>query len=142
MTKIKTRLIYLGVIPFLIFAGLSLTEIKLFNLSPNTLFIGYSVIILNFVLGTLWHNTSSWANIPTSIWTNVIALLSFVFLFSAPKMSLIGLAGCFIFSYFLELKSATVLKSSSQRYYLSARLYITSVVVLCHLTLLVPHFIE
>lgn len=138
MTLIKTRLIYLGVLPFLIFTYFALANLSLLGVNANELFIAYSVIILNFVLGTLWHTTASWAKISISVWTNIFSLFSFVLLFCQQSVAIAGLIGCFIFAYFIELKGVSLVKNEDLRHYLNTRLYITCVVVLCHLILLLP----
>ncbi|GAB6260828.1 DUF3429 domain-containing protein [Photobacterium sp. 53610] len=54
--SLMKQLGYLGLLPFLITLMLAMTDIRLFNLSGQQMFIAYSAVILSFLSGILWGN--------------------------------------------------------------------------------------
>ena len=76
------KLGFMGLIPFLFGLLLSLTDSQFLDLSGETLFITYSVVILSFLSGILWgngiENFESQSSNKALILSNVIVLAAWV----------------------------------------------------------------
>lgn len=136
---LRHYLMYAGILPFITFIGLSLMEGDILGLSATKLFVYYSVLITNFVLGTLWHHQSRWLAIPVSLWTNVLACISFFALLLPIVTAIFVLVFCYIMALFLELQAPRPEEKDAP--YLRSRIIVTSCVLLCHFVILLINII-
>jgi heme/copper-type cytochrome/quinol oxidase subunit 2 len=124
---------YLGLIPFAVFFYYG-SEQSLFVINSKFSFIGYSAIILSFIAGSLWRESSIYRNSQTQIISNLVSLIAFVCLLVNISTSLIVLpiTYSFIFVYQLKLYNQSTEKEFSSEY-MTMRFWLTLVVIIFHL---------
>ncbi|ERM61388.1 DUF3429 domain-containing protein [Vibrio cyclitrophicus] len=133
------KLGYMGLVPFLLGLLLSLTDNQFFNLSGETLFITYSVVILSFLSGILWGNGIENFKIQSSnnalILSNVIVLAAWLAVLLGEQKefitTLILLVG-YISVWRAERSMKEQNKSEGPDGYFEMRTRLTSSVVLMH----------
>ena len=144
----KQRLIsslgYLGLIPF---RGSSVMLIGGENDSRvtfETLFIGYSAVILAFLGGSMWGRVlelhDSRKVLAILVFSNLIALLgwiSFYVSIAAFKAAVGSLAVGFILMFLAERRYSVLMFAGVNRAYLDLRTTLTALVVILHLLVLV-----
>ncbi|TKB46034.1 DUF3429 domain-containing protein [Thalassotalea mangrovi] len=143
------RLGYAGLLPFLAGVSLYALDVRLFDLSGDTLFIGYSAVILSFLSGTLWAN--SLKNNGEAFYdrelivSNVLSLIAFLSLLLQSPLIAITLL---LISYLLIFRHEARLENYAEIYpdYFSMRRNLTWIVSLLHVLLaaliLVPHLLQ
>ena len=120
-TPLKFALAYLGVIPFAVFLFMSIFPEFVKIEGGLTLFVYYSVIIVNFVAGSLWHLKGQWLGLPIALNTNIVSLLSFLCLLLPIDISLALLMFSFSILLLMERKVFFRLPSSHNTPYLTLR---------------------
>jgi heme/copper-type cytochrome/quinol oxidase subunit 2 len=97
-------------------------------------FICYSAIILSFIAGSLWRESSIYGNSQTQIISNLISLIAFVCILVNISTSLIVLpiTYAFIFVYQLKLYNQSSNKELSSEYMIM-RFWLTLAVIIFHL---------
>lgn len=118
---------YLGLIPFMICLLLSLLNLSFYNIEPHTVFIYYSVAILSFLSGSLWHCGQQSNHTMAIILSNIICLFAFACLLLPVNNSLLALP----FGYFILLLTEQTIAKKLAWYtssYLSMRIILTLIV--------------
>lgn len=118
---------YLGLIPFMICLLLSLLNLSFYNIEPHTVFIYYSVAILSFLSGSLWHCGQQSNHTMVIILSNIICLFAFACLLLPVNNSLLVLP----FGYFILLLTEQTIAKKLAWYtssYLSMRIILTLIV--------------
>ena len=129
---LKITLTYLGILPFLAFLLLDWMGVAIGQYENHQLFVLYSLMILNFVLGTLWHNCQQFLALPVSLWTNVLSILSFMALFLPLSFMLLVMAAIYGIAIVLEYASSVGKKVRNEAAYRSTRVVVSSLVITLH----------
>lgn len=133
---------YLGLIPFLTLTIIYLTGWLRKELDAQTLFIGYSAIILSFLCGAIWGQVleqPSQAKGKTMLFcSNAVALLAWCgLLVEQPHLSLLLLFCGHVSIFWLEVRWLKQLRPDNS-YYPSLRFNLTTIVCSMHLLMLYP----
>lgn len=134
---------YLGVIPFAACALLVLRDGGELVNDPAILFVGYSVVILAFLGGTLWGSSRALEDSSKTsgllLISNIIALLGWGSLIvfqswfaAALTVLILGYAGVLV----IERRNAVTLGINSGDQYLVLRTSLTALVILLHIVVL------
>lgn len=141
MNRTTECLTYLGLLPFIAALGMSFYGLNVGHITGPLLFISYSAIILCFIAGALWgqsshhkHTRHSVALLMTNIWALAAWVCLLVFISSSKFLAIALLAIGFIHLLLLELKIKSI--DASPEYY-TMRKRISFFVVLCHLIMLI-----
>jgi len=122
---------YLGLIPFLACLWLSQTSLLDESVKPQQAFIFYSVTILSFLSGTLWHSHPSSNNNKPLIISNILCLFAFGCLLLTISKALLllplGYLSVLMTEYLLFKRDTRHLKS-----YLFMRIVLTLIVSALH----------
>ena len=140
MNTTTERLTYLGLLPFIAALIMTFHTISIGDITGTMLFINYSAIILCFVTGALWGQSSHHKNTRHSaalILTNIWALAACMCLLAsgiyAQVLAITLLSIGFLHILFLELKIKNVHGTDS---YYTMRKRISYMVIACHLIML------
>ena len=121
----QTLLGYLGLIPFLLLVG---AHFLFEHILLSQAFMFYSISIMSFVAGTLWHESNSnklnWLIVLPTIPTLALALLNI-------KLALLYLGASYVFVLAVQKRTETWGKLNPD--YQRMRERITGVVLVCHL---------
>jgi len=123
---------YLGLIPFILCLLLSLVNLSFYSVEPHTVFIYYSVAILSFLSGSLWHCGQQSSHTMAIILSNIICLFAFACLLLPVNNSLLVLP----FGYFILLLTEQTMAKKLAWYtssYLSMRTFLTLIVSGLHI---------
>ena len=123
---------YLGLLPFIGFILMSVTNVSLNAVTADQGFIFYSVSILSFLSGTLWRKDKLVKNNTTLVLSNVFCLYSFSCLFlstlSALSVLVFGYISLLAVEYYLNSKNSNTLNLS----YFKMRAVLTFIVSALH----------
>lgn len=123
---------YAGLLPFLTFITLSISNITFTNVSAEQGFIFYSVSILSFLSGTLWQKDRLVKNNHALVISNLFCLYSFTCLFLSTPIALVmlilGYTAILAAEYYLSVKNS----NTFNRHYFKMRFLLTLIVCLMH----------
>lgn len=126
-----------GLIPFYAAMVAKWMSLEIFGLQASTVFVGYGVVILAFLSGSVWGRaqvSESKTAPQVLIASNVVALWAFVaLLIGTEAISLLLLLAGFIFVLLVEHYGERLINSD----YMKMRAILTGLVVLAHLGMLV-----
>jgi hypothetical protein len=130
-----------GLIPFLLAAAASLNSQPLFGYSAEAVFLGYSVVILSFLCGTLWGLSMASPDSPPSgavlLTSNLLALVAWAATFFgqvAINSALLVLAVSYVLVLAVEWSILGVVQQRIHSSYRPLRAGLTACVVALHLS--------
>ena len=142
MLKVSKSLTWSGLLPFIIAITVYAFEITILGISGLSFFLSYSVVIINFLAGTLWgkaDHTKESHDALLIIFTNLWALLSWMSLllhvyYQMNVSALCICLGIYIHLLMVEIKSFNHGEENSiLNEYNRLRYQVTSLVVILHI---------
>ncbi|MCM0150211.1 DUF3429 domain-containing protein [Photobacterium galatheae] len=137
------RLGYLGLLPFVATLLLAMTDIRLFHLSGQQMFIAYSAVILSFLSGILWGNAIDHIAHQLSrnalILSNLFVLLAWGAILQGNKHELTAaglLAMGYLAIWFAEKLIRQTERENNPQEYQPLRSRLTVAVILLHAVLM------
>jgi len=135
--RLISSLAFFGLLPFFGATFLTVARILPLMMDPKKIFVGYSVIILAFISGSLWGQVLDQADsIPSRVIlvaSNPIALLGWASLGLSNYSLVIATLGLgYILILSLEYRFASLLFGDVSHSYFKLRFKITSIVLLTH----------
>ena len=125
----KIALTYMGVLPFLFIAFLSIIEKEFFGVKLSFFVSAYAAVIVSFISGTHWGiSLSRKAPINLNVRSNIVALLSWFSLLLPMRMSLVIIICCFL--YLLKIDKLLLQAEIIEAWYMHVRIVASTLVIL------------
>ena len=135
--RLISSLAFFGLLPFLGATFLTMADVLPLMMDPKKIFVGYSVVILAFLSGSLWGKVLDQADsIPSKVilvTSNLIALLGWASIGLSNYSLVIATLGLgYILILSLEYRFASLLFGDVSHSYFKLRFKLTSIVLLTH----------
>lgn len=132
--RLWLKLGYAGLLPFIGLTWLSVKSDIVIGISTNFAFACYSAAILSFLAGTLWLEREGQQTFGPTLCSNLLTLLAFISLLLSYPIGLVLLLIGHLLMFWCELTYG--LFSDKPQGYKVMRIWLTTIVVVCHFVLL------